>query len=230
MDNAIWGSVVGAAATIFAALINGGIFRNTIRKEIVPNFFSYSEPHHDLWPLLRSAKEEIIIVVAYGDRLLKGQKEHLECLLKRGIRIKYLMLDPGKALEMGTSFIYPTSPLDYVLRARRLEAKAEISDALSSLEMLQRSVPGGMEIRMTSLPLTASYIAIDLPTRVTNPSRCNALIQMMVYQFGVMPENSPIAYLRFKNEKEKLPHCIYKEQACWLLCLHNGAWACKAWK
>ncbi len=69
---------------------------------------------------------------------------------------------------------------------------------------------------MTSLPLTASYIAIDLPTRFTDPRQCNALIQMMVYQFGVMPENSPITYLRFKNEKEKFRNTADSIEEMWI--------------
>lgn len=208
MDSAIWSAVIGAGASIIAAVISVGYIGKIIHKEIAPSFFSYSEPRHNLWNFLRSAEKEIIIVVAYGDQLLRTQRLHLKYLLKKGIKIKYLMLGPKDALDMSTSFMQPVSAIDdsqIAYQNRRQKTKAELESVLDNLEQMEKATDDkeNMEVRQTDLPLTASYIAIDLSTRVTHQRQCNAMIQMMVYQFGVTSRNSPISYLTFKNDKKQ---------------------------
>ena len=208
MDNSLLGDIIGGAATIVSAIISVGYLGKIIHKEIAPSFFSYSEPNHNLWRLLRAAENDITIVVAYGDRLLRTQKLSLLFLLKKGIKIRFLMLTPEKALDMGTSFMQPILPPDKIQATcsdKRLKTKMEIESALDNLAQLQKNAPrkNNIDIKMISHSLTASYIAIDLSTRFTHPRQCSSIIQMMVYQFGVMSKNSPTTYLTFKNDKKQ---------------------------
>lgn len=118
------------------------------------------------------------------------------------------MLTPEKALDMGTSFMQPILPPDKIQATcsdKRLKTKMEIESALDNLAQLQKNAPrkNNIDIKMISHSLTASYIAIDLSTRFTHPRQCSSIIQMMVYQFGVMSKNSPTTYLTFKNDKKQ---------------------------
>lgn len=144
MDNSLLGDIIGGAATIVSAIISVGYLGKIIHKEIAPSFFSYSEPNHNLWRLLRAAENDITIVVAYGDRLLRTQKLSLLFLLKKGIKIRFLMLTPEKALDMGTSFMQPILPPDKIQATcsdKRLKTKMEIESALDNLAQLQKNAP-----------------------------------------------------------------------------------------
>lgn len=199
----IWNSVIGAVATIIAAILSAGFLGKIIHKEIAPNFFSYSEPRHNLWRILRTAKSEIAIVVAYGDKLLETQKAHLLLLLRKGIQINYLMLAPKAALDMSACFMQPPPPggeTQASWLSKLLNTRNGIENALNNLEELLLRAPEKMLGRVTELPLTASYIAVDLPSRFTGRRQCSGLIQMMVYQYGVRSQDAPITYLTCRNE------------------------------
>ena len=202
MDSNIWGDIIGGVATIVSAIISVGYLEKIIHKEIVPSFFSYSEPRHNLWHLLRTAENEVTIVVAYGVHLLETHRSHLLYLLKKGIKIRYLMLKPKEALEMG-EFLLPAYASSIAHIRRQREIREEIESVLDNLAKLQSSAPyGNMKIQMTDIPLTASYIAVDI-ARDMPKYQYNAIIQMMVYQFNVIAEHLPISYLSLKNAKEQ---------------------------
>lgn len=204
MGNGIVSACIQAVGTIIAAIIGVGILERIIHKEIVPNLFSYSEPSHDLWKILRLAKKEVIIVVAYGDRLLQMYETHFLKLLRKEVEIKFLMLYPEDAVKMAINYMHVSSNNPPSVQ----DVSNEILNSLDILEKLHKKYGGnGLKIRQTHLPLSASYIAVDIPEDdydVSNKVQFReSVIQMMVYQFGVRSKDAPIVYLAPKiNEKQ----------------------------
>lgn len=223
MSSEIGSAIIQALGTIVAAIIGVGYLEKIIHKEIVPSFFSYSEPNHDLWEILRSATTEVVFVVAYGDQLLQKHKKHLAALLRKGITIKFLMLDPENAIRMGTEYMYA---LDRPILSNKkgIETYVNIIDGYrSSLKALKELHDGSngkyLEVRQTKLPLSASYVAIDLPDACYNDSpntpHRRPVIQMMVYQFAVVSEYSPITYLTPQKCPEQFTNTGHSIQEMW---------------
>lgn len=225
MSNEIVSAIIQAVGTIIAAIIGVGYLEKIIHKEIVPGFFSYSEPNHDLWEILRSATTEVVFVVAYGDRMLQKHKKHLAALLRKGVMIKFLMLDPENAVRMGAEYMYALQQ-PILSDKEDVETYINIIDGYrSSLKALKElhEGPSGeyLEVRQTKLPLSASYVAVDLPNACYDDSQ-NAphhrpIIQMMVYQFAVVSEHSPITYLTPQKSPEQFTNTGRSIQEMWSL-------------
>lgn len=77
MSNEIVSAIIQAAGTVIAAIIGVGYLEKIIHKEIVPGFFSYSEPNHDLWEILRSATTEVVFCCCiWRSNAAKAQKAY----------------------------------------------------------------------------------------------------------------------------------------------------------
>lgn len=222
MSNEIVCAIIQTAGTIIAAIIGVGYLEKIIHKEIVPSFFSYSEPNHDLWELLRSATTEVVFVVAYGDQMLQKHKKHLATLLRKKIMIKFLMLAPENAVKMGTEYMSVSPQTSSSNRGAKTHAKIidEYRSSLNALRELCNSRNSGyLEIRQTNLPLSASYVAVDLPDVCYDNSHKvphrQPIIQMMVYQFAVLSENSPITYLTPQKYPAQFKSTRYSIQEMW---------------
>ena len=134
--------------------------------------------------------------------MLQKHKKHLATLLRKKIMIKFLMLAPENAVKMGTEYMSVSPQTSSSNRGAKTHAKIidEYRSSLNALRELCNSRNSGyLEIRQTNLPLSASYVAVDLPDVCYDNSHKvphrQPIIQMMVYQFAVLSENSPITYL-----------------------------------
>lgn len=234
MSNEIGSAIIQAVGTIIASIIGVGYLEKIIHKEIVPGFFSYSEPNHDLWEILRSATTEVVFVVAYGDQMLQKHKKHLETLLRKGVMIKFLMLDPENAVRMGVEYMYALQrpilsnkeDVERYINKEDIETYINIIDGYrSSLKALKELHEGSngeyLEVRQTKLPLSASYVAVDLPDVCYDDSQNTPhrrpIIQMMVYQFSVVSEHSPITYLTPQKSPEQFANTGRSIQEMWSL-------------
>ena len=84
-----------------------------------------------------------------------------------------------------------------------------------SLEYLKSlSKSNNFKVKMCELPLSASYIAIDCGIENTRRMR-DALIQIMVYQYGVKTPKAPITYLSHRTPDDILESTIASLRNMW---------------
>ena len=184
-------SIIETAGVIVAARIGVGGLKKIAKDRFDTYFTSFSSKNHDLERILNRAEKEITIIVVYGDNLLETYKPLLADRLKQGIKINFLMLTKDKAQQM-TKDYYKKS-LEY---------------------LMSLSESNNFKVRMCELPLSASYIAIDCGIENTWRMR-DALIQIMVYQYGVKTPKAPITYLSHGTPDDILESTIDSLQNMW---------------
>jgi hypothetical protein len=195
-------SIIETAGVIVAARIGVGGLKKIAKDRFDTYFTSFSSKNHDLERILNRAEKEITIIVVYGDNLLETYKPLLADRLKQGIKINFLMLTKDKAQQM-TKDYYNDSDEKFRSRYKK------------SLEYLMSlSESNNFKVRMCELPLSASYIAIDCGIENTWRMR-DALIQIMVYQYGVKTPKAPITYLSHGTPDDILESTIDSLQNMW---------------
>lgn len=210
MAGAVIAALIGAGGVIIAALISVRGIGRVVDRKIDSYFFSYSDRKHSLDRIMRNAKKEITIVVIYGDKMLTEYLEDLRSYLRRGIDIDFLMLSPKYAILTDTGY-YLKGPED------TCRCLANVMDMLKELKTVQGRDSGTLEIRVAETFLTASYIGIDLDLREDENGvwEDRALIQMMIYQFGIKTPDAPITYLSPRKNIKQFSNTVKSIRQIW---------------
>ena len=195
-------SIIETAGVIVAARIGVGGLKKIAKDRFDTYFTSFSSKNHDLERILNRAEKEITIIVVYGDNLLETYKPLLADRLEQGIKINFLMLTKEKAQQM-TKDYYNDSDEKF---------KSCYKKSLDYLKSLSKS--NNFKVKMCELPLSASYIAIDCGIENTRRMR-DALIQIMVYQYGVKTPEAPITYLSHRTPDDILESTIASLRNMW---------------
>lgn len=195
-------SMIESGGVIIAAIIGVGGLRKITKEGFDTYFTSFSSENHDLKRIIKRAKIEITIIVAYGDNLLKEYTSLLCKCMRQGIKVNYLMLDKEHAWQMAKDYY---NEVDEKLNN-------DINISLNYLEKLRHY--DNFEIKTWSYPLSASYIAIDCGIAGQKPQK-NALIQIMVYQYNVPTPEAPITYLSYKKNKDVFERTIGSLKEMW---------------
>lgn len=204
--NEILSALIQAMGTITAAIIATVFANRIVKKHSYSYFRSYEDKHHDLTDITRKAKNDIFIVVAIGDILLEKYNNEIEKYLKRGIKIKYLILDNEKVLEF-ERYLNGRNTEDF-RRSRR--------EALERLEKLQNDYEDLFEVRTFHSMFTASYIGVDIWQLPGENANCeNSVIQTMLYQYRVGAEKSPITYISPKNDYKQYQTTVKSIKEMW---------------
>lgn len=188
--SAIISAVIQAAGTIAAALI-AALWANRIVKGI--KFHSYSDAPGNIHSVLKKARSDIFIITAVGDNLLKISERTLDRCLRSGIHVRFLLLNLDRFHEV-----------ENYLHGKCAKDERAFSGVLETLSRLQQKYPDGLEIRLFSGYMTASYIGIDTcldPRR--DPALFSPFIQVMLYQYRVRAHDSPIFYYYEKTDKDQ---------------------------
>lgn len=197
------GVVLGA---VLGALIAGGYISKMFKSNLLPLFQTYSDEKHDVHRLMRKATENIYIVVSVGDKLLSKYEKRILSYLKRGVKLKFLMHEKAKFLEL-ENYINASSKLD------ENDYTDYRNKALEILWAFKRNYPELVEIRESSLIFSASYIGIDIEENlITNEWPSHSMIQVLLYQYHVKPKDSPITYFYPKANRElfrRTAQCIF---------------------
>ena len=195
-------SIIETAGVIVAARIGVGGLKKIAKDRFDTYFTSFSSKNHDLERILNRAEKEITIIVVYGDNLLETYKPLLADRLEQGIKINFLMLTKEKAQQM-TKDYYNDSDEKF---------KSCYKKSLEYLKSLSKS--NNFKVKMCELPLSASYIAIDCGIENTRRMR-DALIQIMVYQYGDKTPKAPITYLSHRTPDDILESTIASLRNMW---------------
>lgn len=195
-------SIIETTGVIVAARIGVGGLKKIAKDRFDTYFTSFSSKNHDLERILNRAEKEITIIVVYGDNLLETYKPLLADRLEQGIKINFLMLTKEKAQQM-TKDYYNDSDEKF---------KSCYKKSLEYLKSLSKS--NNFKVKMCELPLSASYIAIDCGIENTRRMR-DALIQIMVYQYGVKTPKAPITYLSHGTPDDILESTIASLRNMW---------------
>lgn len=195
-------ATIESAGVIIAAIIGVGGLRKITKEGFDTYFTSFSSENHDLKRVIKRAKDEITIIVAYGDNLLKEYTSLLNECMERGVRVNFLMLSRERALQMAQDYY----------QAKTETFCEEIEVSLNALEQLTKH--DNFRIKIWHYPLPASYIAIDCGVS-DGRARMDALIQVMIYQYGVLTPNAPITYLSHKKNNNAFYHTVESLKNMW---------------
>ncbi len=105
MCNDIISAIIEASGVIIAAVIAALGARRIVKESINSRFYSYADRSHSITDLFAQSQSDIYVVAAIGIRLLENYKQYFVKLLKRGIHIRFLVLDESKLKEVD-SFIH----------------------------------------------------------------------------------------------------------------------------
>lgn len=200
-------ALIGAGSVIAAACIGIRGARKIV-KERHAYFTSFSSKGHDLGRFLMQAKEEITIVVIYGDQLLKNYGNLLENLLIQGIRINFLMLESKTAFDMSKQYFgeeeyqYKPGAENAVDRLKKIKAKNIENKKLT--------------IKTWSQRLSASYIAIDCGIEEDQQPKDTAEIHVMLYQYKTPTEKAPLTYMSKDGDASAFEHTVASLKQMWI--------------
>ena len=203
-------ALIGAGSVIAAACIGIRGARKIV-KERHAYFTSFSSRGHDLGRFLMQAKEEITIVVIYGDQLLANYGNLLENLLLQGIRINFLMLKRAPAFAMSKKYFNEEWEQFYF----------NVNKVFDQIDKIKAAIKIGdtenekLATRVWSLPLSASYIAIDCGIGEGLTPKDTAEIQLMLYQYTIPTENAPITYMSKVGDVSVFEHTVASIKAMW---------------
>lgn len=149
-------------------------------------------------------KKNIYIVASIGDQLLASQEQQIREHLKKTIRVR------GKSEKLNLCVLIQGESQYYELE-KYINANHKLSDeeyaqlrvtTLEKFKKIQEDFPNQVEIREFNSFLTASYIGVDIndeyPDTKVMP---DAIIQVMLYQYGVTAQSCPITYFSFKENE-----------------------------
>lgn len=199
-------ALIGAGSVIAAACIGIRGARKIV-KERHAYFTSFSSRGHDLGRFLMQAKEEITIVVIYGDQLLENYGNLLENLLLQGIRINFLMLERTEAFKMSESYFgeeanqYKPGAKKAVERLEKIKAKNIENKKLT--------------IKAWSKQLSTSYIAIDCGIGEDQQPKDTAEIHVMLYQYKTPTEKAPLTYMSKAGDASVFDRTVASIKAMW---------------
>ena len=203
-------ALIGAGSVIAAACIGIRGARKIV-KERHAYFTSFSSRGHDLGRFLMQAKEEITIVVIYGDQLLTNYGNLLENLLLQGIRINFLMLEEEPAFAMSKKYF----------GEKRKQFDRNVNKVFDQIDEIKAAIKTGntenkkLATRVWSLPLSASYIAIDCGIGEGLTPKDTAEIQIMLYQYTIPTKNAPITYMSKVGDVSVFEHTVASIKAMW---------------
>lgn len=203
-------ALIGAGSVIAAACIGIRGARKIV-KERHAYFTSFSSRGHDLGRFLMQAKEEITIVVIYGDQLLANYGNLLENLLLQGIRINFLMLEEEPAFAMSKKYF----------GEKRKQFDRNVNKVFDQIDEIKAAIKTGntenkkLATRVWSLPLSASYIAIDCGIGEGLTPKDTAEIQLMLYQYTIPTKNAPITYMSKVGDVSVFEHTVASIKAMW---------------
>lgn len=198
-------ALIGAGSVIAAACIGIRGARKIV-KERHAYFTSFSSRGHDLGRFLMQAKEEITIVVIYGDQLLANYGNLLENLLLQGIRINFLMLKRTEAFKMSETYFgekenqYKPGAKKAVERLEKIKAK--------NFENKKLTIKGSKQ-------LSTSYIAIDCGIGEDQQPKDTAEIHVMLYQYKTPTEKAPITYMSKAGDASVFDRTVASIKAMW---------------
>ena len=183
----------GIIAAILGALIAGGYISKIFKSDVLPQFHTYSNKSHNAHKIMRKAEENIYFVISIGDRLLKKHEEQMRMYLKKGVKLNFLIHAEAQYYELEKYINAPSKfDINFYQEIRK--------ETLEKLWQLEQGFPKLVEIREFHSFFSASYIAIDIEEDVaTNRWPPHSIIQMMLYQYGVTAEGSPITYFSPKS-------------------------------
>lgn len=203
-------ALIGAGSVIAAACIGIRGARKIV-KERHAYFTSFSSKGHDLGRFLMQAKEEITVVVIYGDQLLANYGNLLENLLLQGIRINFLMLEEEPAFAMSKKYF----------GEKRKQFDRNVNKVFDQIDEIKAAIKTGntenkkLATRVWSLPLSASYIAIDCGIGEGLTPKDTAEIQIMLYQYTIPTKNAPITYMSKVGDVSVFEHTVASIKAMW---------------
>lgn len=197
-------AIGGIVASVLAAFIAAGYVSKAFNRNIAPLFRTYSDKKHDVGKMLRKAKKNIYIVASIADQLLVAQEQQIRANLKKTIKI-YGKNEKLKlyVLILGKSQYYELEK--YINKNHKLSVEEYThlrETTLEKFKKIQEDFPEQVEIREFHSFLSASYIGVDIDdeypdTRVMP----DAIIQVMLYQYGVTAQSCPITYFSFKENE-----------------------------
>lgn len=194
----------GIVASVLAAFIAAGYVSKSFNHNIAPLFFTYSDKKHSAGKILRRAKNNIYIVASIGDQLLESQEQKIRQCLKKTIRVcgkteklkLYVLIQGESQYYELENYINANNPLSHNEYAQLRATTLEI------FKKIQEDFPNQVEIREFHSFLSASYIGIDIidqyPDSKVMP---DAIIQVMLYQYGIAADSCPITYFSFKENE-----------------------------
>lgn len=187
---------------VLAAVIGVGGLKKIAREGFDTYFTSFSSKRHNLKRIINRAEKEVTIVVAYGDNLLKECESLLGERMRQGIKVNFLMLSKDQAFRMSQYYYQEASE----------KITKGIQYSLRCIEELKKIDNFG--IKTWPYPLAASYIAIDCG--ITSGFLQNdALIQIMIYQYGVPTPEAPITYLSHEKNADIFKRTIDSLSKMW---------------
>ena len=195
-------SIIEAGGTIIAAIsgaIITGLFARGIVKNDVPALIhTYSDKSHDVRKVIRRAKTSIYIVVTIGNHLLNEIEKDLRASLKKGINVYFLMHNEEKGHELKEYINSCEVDIKYT--------KDKINEVYTILRRLKKGRPSGrIVVKSSSLNFTASYVAIDIENAIYGGKiPPHALIQIMLYQYGVQAADSLLDCLSPRKDQEEV--------------------------
>lgn len=202
MSNEIIAAIIGSCGVIIAAVIAALGARKIVKESVNSRFHSYSDKSHDVKSLLAQAQNDVCVVVAIGDKFFEKYKKDLIKLLKKGIRIRYLILEKNKFIEI-ERYLHDED-VDISFRDEVVDGLLEVKKEYKYL----------FEIRAFHSIMTASYICTDifLPDRefITSSG-----IQIMLYQYKTKPKTSPITFLSPKTDEKEFSTTVQCIKRMW---------------
>ena len=190
------GSLLEAGGVVLAAKI-GVSGLNTIAQK---HFDNYRDKNHNLSRLLAKAESEITVVAEYGNKLLEEYATVIENRMRHGVVVRYLMLTTEAAEKMDRDF----------LCVNGIHTREEVEKVREKLRTMQ-SV-GEIEVREWNLPLTASYIGIDLNYSF---GKSESALQVMTYLYKTETKASPISYLTYKEDYNRFSTTVNSINQMW---------------
>lgn len=189
-------AVAAIISSVLGAFIAAGYISKIFKTNLSPLFRTYSDNRHDAHKIMRTAKNSIYIVAAVGDQFLEKYEKHIEKYLKKGISIRFLMQTEKQFYE-----------LEYYINANNKFDKQYYKQvrekSLNTLKSLKSKFPNQVEIKEFNSFFSASYIGIDIEQNLaTMQFPAHAIIQVMLYQYGVTAKKCPITYFSLNYNQD----------------------------
>lgn len=196
MDKEIITAIIQASATILAAISAAVIAavsaKRIVKESLASRFRSYSDKSHDVTDILTHAQNDVFIVAAVGDIFIGKYFSYIEKLLKRNIKVKYLLLSENELKK--AEYYFHGKEIDIAFRENIINKLIELKQRYADL----------FELREFNLMMTASYICVD--TMLNPPTQkfiSSSVIQTMLYQYKTPTEESPLTYISPKTEEKE---------------------------
>ena len=198
----IIGAVIGAVGGIIAAIIAAVVAARSASKKtaesVRASFLSYKKRDHDATEMLNKAQNDVFFVAAIGNKFLDKYPTWIENLLMKGIDVYCLILTKDKLKQL-EKYINGHD-VDISFRENIIE---HFKDVKMKTAAFPGSYKGKFEAREYDDLMTVSYVCTDLMPDNTKPLILkSSAIQIMIYQYNTIAEESPITVLTTDDEEE----------------------------